>query len=899
MVPAPIVGRYKLYKAGTKELLRWLANTASSCCDTQRSPDQPIKLSTRDLIALAKAIASADPAIGIPSNITELAEKVIAGRQHCADWYAAQPSTTDKTLVEDNEKHAHFITTLKVVASLLHETAAKSHGVQATPTPTPLRPTAASTHDLTNLFALLEVEEPSDEPLGEAPSTPSADTKTATKTPPTFEFEVEQNRDTAFEIWCVLQDLHDVRIFVRDTWLEYGRGEVSLLAAGAVTDTAFGIMRRATAELTVQHPRFKNYWQVPDYLGMLMMFNGDLIFMTPVEPDRSHTKPSSNINPAALLCPSAGLLLRQFGVELGKILSKASSKQSQSMDFLASQFPAHAFGGVLFKYYSRIMKHVAHTYKQRRRGEQCDDQADEFLKGLINYCLDLDAGMPIWLVVACQTYMEIFDILGKNTTCGADALFEYQRQNSASIRRYNELRAASSFGCLQPVWQDHFDAVVSQGTVFAERISKLTQSDVAAHAMLLQQPPFGHMPLEIILDMPAMPCQMLHSLKLQNLQYGALLCNDGFIVLGLAHVYAAARQHGMITTAWADMDAVIAQSSNSQVFVPASDKNASADAIARHFQSAMGVQTSTLSGPGLTKLPPLKTVVERARRVEVNSVFITSMMKHTQEQRKAGKSTDAVIDHVLHALTSIDGAEKGVADVNQTSEHSAAVGKQHSPLVLLDTFKKHFTDGEAQMNFDYIEFFQLCAKLMRSIATSVRTQLPLEINITQDYELVDWLLREAADAVLRGQTLDTTLFAVAATEMRTLIEKEGSKLTQAALEQSSGHISDQLKPDLAGYRQYNNRCRELLKSKGLKFESDRKGAAVYSEHGGMELGILTLNVGQELDKWYASGNFGAIIQIDAKMARIHGQARWEEAFALASLASGVERMLPRNCDGTS
>ena len=101
MVPLPLVGRYKLYKKGTKQLVNWLAKTGSRCCDLKKvlksmncglpshkkrtSKDfMEVEVGTRELIKLAEAISGSDPPTDVPEEVIATARDVINGREECA-----------------------------------------------------------------------------------------------------------------------------------------------------------------------------------------------------------------------------------------------------------------------------------------------------------------------------------------------------------------------------------------------------------------------------------------------------------------------------------------------------------------------------------------------------------------------------------------------------------------------------------------------------------------------------------------------------------------------------------------------------------------------------------------------------------------------------------------------
>jgi len=72
--------------------------------------------------------------------------------------------------------------------------------------------------------------------------------------------------DIAFELWCLFRDLDDVRTFVREAWKEYAKGDLSLVTTGMLTETAFGIMRRANEEFVTAHSKYNSYAKVLDFL---------------------------------------------------------------------------------------------------------------------------------------------------------------------------------------------------------------------------------------------------------------------------------------------------------------------------------------------------------------------------------------------------------------------------------------------------------------------------------------------------------------------------------------------------------------------------------------------------------------------------------------------------------
>lgn len=133
--PAAFIGRYKRYKAGTKQVIEWIARTADrvgdlkSCLDClkpnakgsklSKADIETIRIKTHELKKLAALIADSDPPVGVPRDLFRVLEDVIAGRQACASWYASQAIGDVTELASQNDSHAHFILVLKQVQDIL------------------------------------------------------------------------------------------------------------------------------------------------------------------------------------------------------------------------------------------------------------------------------------------------------------------------------------------------------------------------------------------------------------------------------------------------------------------------------------------------------------------------------------------------------------------------------------------------------------------------------------------------------------------------------------------------------------------------------------------------------------------------------------------------------------
>jgi hypothetical protein len=120
------LGRYQLYKQGTRKIVDWLLQTAGRFINTSPFllPDKKkdrSSIKARALVALAEAIVSAQRTSVSPlitATIIELVWEVIEGRQASAAWYATQPAASNEA-ESANDTHKYFIGVLRDVHRIL------------------------------------------------------------------------------------------------------------------------------------------------------------------------------------------------------------------------------------------------------------------------------------------------------------------------------------------------------------------------------------------------------------------------------------------------------------------------------------------------------------------------------------------------------------------------------------------------------------------------------------------------------------------------------------------------------------------------------------------------------------------------------------------------------------
>jgi hypothetical protein len=271
MSDLPIRNRYKSYKEGTEGLIRWITRTALAYSNAANfshtlatSDSSANKLTTRDLVALTKLVV-ANIAVEIPETILKITKDVVAEREVCASWYKNQ--NVNGELTASDKTHAYFIGTLHEIYQILDSARASRTRRLDRPPPPHQAPCEDTTSAFNNSFQHLMVEEPVGNPLGTTTDTVEAFTAVDKLT---FKLE-KQKSDKAFAIWCMLEDFSAVRKYITKVWQHYRAGRKSLLAAGAITDTAFGLMRHANDDFAAGNGDVATYQAMLAFLEEEML----------------------------------------------------------------------------------------------------------------------------------------------------------------------------------------------------------------------------------------------------------------------------------------------------------------------------------------------------------------------------------------------------------------------------------------------------------------------------------------------------------------------------------------------------------------------------------------------------------------------------------------------------
>ncbi|KAK3671124.1 hypothetical protein LTR78_008925 [Recurvomyces mirabilis] len=454
---------------------------------------------------------------------------------------------------------------------------------------------AALNEPLTNLFGCLNVGEPSELLSASLPVHTSAASN------PKYSFKLEtENHDGPFAIWCHLKDLYDFRQNVRQAWIDHKRGDISFLAASSLTDTAFGLLRRAD--------------------------------------------------------------------------------------------------------------HVV---------------IDEFAQGLAD--AHQYAREPIWLVLACQIYLDAYDVLQTGVEEGAGVLQKcrnHVRQTKEDVDVLLTDLVCPEANIRQAYTDLHS---LASGTSRVECAHPKKTTGASPKMLLAKNRAYlesGIPPSGMEQFLPGHAGALLADAKIGLHYIGCRIANHGLYILCMAHLYKSLRSRGLLKNDWYDMDFVLAGYGQKDASVPKADAEYHPQSANRHFLLAPGMPVSHFAAnrrhQGSEQSPQLK----KARQNQVTSQYLKSLS--TDDENRNGTwqehgsvwSKVATVERVLHAMSTIN--TKGV---NHGRAGGGGMQVSFTPVQLLQTYRKSTLADESQLNFDYIYFTLACRKSLHEMVRTMGERL--------------------------------------------------------------------------------------------------------------------------------------------------------------------------------
>ena len=801
MASQELIGRYQRYKHGTRNLVYWLTKTAASCGDLETvlksfQPNSTSKKRTlvapelevraHELMALARLIAENGRSVGmeVPEGMLLIVQDVIAGREECAAWYAGQALKSGSGTQKEDEGHRGFIEILRDVLEILKgfraSTSAAGVGDEQDTNTSAKKKKGRKKKDvkLSGMFEDLHLEEPGENPLGDAPAVTIL---RAGAQPTSIKLKLEQQEgDAAFKIWCFLQDLCDVRTYIRETWQDFKDGELSFMAASLITDTAFGLMRRADENFRAISPTKSTEWrQILQYLGLTMFTykSGAWVRPNPGQGEVSSprgTESKSNIDIVEVLCPLAYILLEQHQ-KCAKGFSEAVKSGRQDFSKVPVPLCPHALETAMYGILGTV------HYESKLQHSEADGHSDEYVQGLID--LYKTGKIHVWMVTACQSYLDIFDILGTNIAqIGASAVQSCDLLFQQTFDDFMNLRDEDN----RLYMNEDMVPVLLRLAATRINLSKANRLETGEEGMTE-----GAEKDASWIEQGALPafagCRAAVA-KLVVYQTGLSIAAHENAVISMAHLYKSLRAQGSLKTEWQDMEFFLAAFGKKQPLVTPIDKVYDGNQAIKRYMLALGATSRDVNAA--SKLPESATMVKRpARSLTITSPLLHALLDCTSDgtmtHRRYGVRTD-LVTAVLEGVSDRTAGGKG-----KGGDGSSSKGQGFAAVQLLTSMRQHLVREEPLVNFDFAGFTLSCTHLLRGLAADYT-----EWVLPRDHKPDPLCHSFVGMAMYNASTNPITPSIAGAIDLHISTNAQGKVFVKRAYDQSSGRIPKELRPQL-------------------------------------------------------------------------------------------------------
>jgi hypothetical protein len=565
-----------------------------------------------------------------------------------------------------------------------------------------------------------------------------------------------------------------VRSYVNATWKEYAKGEISFLAASTVTDTAFGLLHSADDAFT-REEHFGKSTDWSDYmtfLGLSWWNRDQTIWLCPAAQTTRAKLPDSDVNVVQLLCPIAYLCLRGYSIDARVVCEALSKNQPVPTTCNKHGFHKfHDFSCVLFRMAPELHS-MGHAMNRCNHME-----IDEFVRGLAT--MHITGVCPMWMVVACQIYLDLSDLLAEHMDHGVHALQLAFRETEDISARLTEhmvkfddsfADVAGAVGKLR--WTARASSCFEQSAGLP--LENGHKPDNPKHAKVKRELGFAASTMERKLTAHA--GGILANVKFGLLDAGVAIANHSGIVLSTAHLYKALRAMGALATDWPDMDFLLATFKNKQPLVAKLGAKYDGEAAYRHFMISLGVPaTEYARGGRRTSKAPVE--IKEARKISITSPLVQKMSDRQADWQKCGvgSSKTKTIEIVLDSLT------RSKLDVESTTHKR----QSFTPVQLLSTYKKTIITEEPTINFDFTSFTLTCAAFLNGVVATASTKP--EMPKPHHFTTVADLLRYKDKASVR----------TVASALADYISVHGRTFINSAHAKCSGRIPKHLRPSIS------------------------------------------------------------------------------------------------------
>ena len=715
-LPPFLLDTHKLYKEDTNRVVTWLAETAQKCgysltdgppatrrpgrlkgkarqaarelergrdADTS-TPAVRRSIPVNELTDLAHSIAKHKPRVKVPQVILRLLDRAISLRKQCADWFLKNVATEEG--VSDNSKHWHFIGVLESTLHILHpksgvDTDSKPQSKNATPS---MNIAAESEGKLVNMYDALCIDDSDDD----SSAIPTAATPTASRTktpsqPHKVVYEAESAIDDVyFTLFCFLNDLKQLRQFLRNLWQQYDAGTLDLMTVSMTTNTAINLVRRA------EQDHFDTAISQNIIKGVVSRMS-QMILSAWDDPDNNDFADRLYILPC--------FIIHEF---LKKIKNHTVVMGRTRCNHEAEPSSHQGYGDIFLEGDKDILlRGLAEFSSWIKYGYDGLPVVDELMDGLSSAFVEQT--VPLWLAYAGQIFVDIHNVLGKNGARCFSELHATARQIASTIKEYcSDFPDSGGLRSLEELLDEWLPGDDSDADV-SEHIADDSIE-----------------PMDLFKCHPVL-CGVFQFKLYTFIQHLSLeFINVNQTVLMVAHLYEACRQGGYLTQIWPDMELFMNIHVRERMFAGRIPQTP-AESL-KCLQLMMGVSPTQFANTN--RRTPLRS--KTRKELSFNSPVMNLFHKQWVE-RGDTILTITTVEGVLPSQQSTSTPQSTTVPGDDQSWMQKVWPRGHkmTPLQFLDILPKAISAEEHIFRFDYISLHVRCLQFLDTLQNVLDRQL--------------------------------------------------------------------------------------------------------------------------------------------------------------------------------
>ncbi|KAJ9662202.1 hypothetical protein H2198_001553 [Neophaeococcomyces mojaviensis] len=613
MLPGALFTTYKQYKHDTKVIVEWLADTARKCgydpsTASQNTEAKKPKLKSsarklardsaaaaakdnvasstrihvvkvRDFVPMAQCIAdSKDTKIIIPLKILKIFKSCITARSTTHKWYETEPLEEEEK--EGNITHEFFINSLKRSLQVLVPVAKlRELDQNHCALPNPSAQAYLNEKGGDNRYAHLEIQdidEEAYEAMANAVSVTSSAAPNVNPQPTTPQAKVkyiaedlDEFSEFHFALSCFMDDVTTLQYQLKSFWEQYANSEVDLTTVAVTTNTAIEMVKKAEQEFSkIKKPSLNGVYdrmRIPDIWFM------ECCIRDGVSPeDFSDTSSRKFFVPlmAWEQVKESYLLLFRLAI----IYSNGTTPGLRGRDrifaitrpaYLGTYNPELEFDDLSpEKQYEQIAAIVSDMFATV--GGYCvlgeETPNDDMLMRGISYLQQHQVDPPMWLLFACQNFLDIHFVLKTRSERPYEELRDFALSACRTVKTHQRFLRDHPMPNMRP--NNVEDEAAVDGTM--REIEEWTLEDKMKQ-ILNSAPMFGKtkkrrvwQDFEVLRMSPVLCGLWKYCFHIQLQWKGITLVNDTGIVAA-AHIYNALLQNDYLGSAekrifWQDME---------------------------------------------------------------------------------------------------------------------------------------------------------------------------------------------------------------------------------------------------------------------------------------------------------------------------------------------------------